>query len=260
MPNSEKSPEGGKDYSLAAVQRRLCQYIRNPEVSAPPAGLDSRRLNVYRDLVVNNIESLLANVFPVLKSMLDEQWPTLVRRFLSHHQARTPYFTRLADEFYQFLDQQQAGNKVDLWVKEMAHHELLELRLLYRETQESSPSQELRTDAKLVLSPLAELTRYSYPVHLMNAERIPATPPPEPTFILQFRNRENKVVFMQLSELAAHLVTLISEHPGHSAEHWLEVLADKLEKAAPAAELGRFKAFGRELIAQLGAAGILQPA
>ncbi|MDX1439468.1 MAG: putative DNA-binding domain-containing protein [Rubricoccaceae bacterium] len=258
MSTTSGSPEQApEDYSLAAVQRRLCGYIRHPENSDPPHGLEVRRLDVYRDLVFNNIESLLGGSFPVLKSTLGDAWKELIRKFLSDHVATTPYFTQLASEFYLFVRRQWSTEAVPLYVEELAHHELVELELLYRQAEGFDQSKHVVSGEGLVLSPLVDITKYAYPVHRISAKHLPEQPPEHPTFMLQFRNPEGKVVFMQLSGFAFQLLSLVSLYPGYSADHWLKCLSSA--QAAPGChrQIEHFAASGRALVEKLLAKGVL---
>jgi len=258
MSIANESPENQQeDYSLSAVQHRLCSYIRSPNGSNPPEGLDLRRLNVYRELVFNNIESLLSGTFPVLKSILGERWNEQVTDFLSAYRAQTPYFTRLANEFYRFIQHRQSEGTVPLYVEELAHHELLELELLYRQADGYVQPCTPVSEPGLALSPLAEITRYRYPVHRLSALYLPELPPEDPTYMLQFRNRVGKVVFMQLSAVAFQLLTLISLHPGQPGDRWLEGLAGSRPKPASHHNMQRFNESGQALLDQLLDKGVL---
>ena len=75
--------------SLYQTQRKFCDYLRNPDSHPAPEGLNNRRLTVYRDLIFNNIESLLGGAFPVIKKVLNNHWPELVREFLVDYQSST---------------------------------------------------------------------------------------------------------------------------------------------------------------------------
>src|SRR5687768_18356808 len=91
--------------SLRAQQLELTRHLRDPEGVPAPAGIEARRLAVYRDLLFNNIEGLLAGNFPVIRRMLgDERWRTLARAFYRDHRCATPLFPEIAREFLRYLD------------------------------------------------------------------------------------------------------------------------------------------------------------
>ena len=55
---------------LRAQQFELTRHLRDPQASPAPAGIEDRRLAIYRDLFFNNIESLLSGNFPVICQLL----------------------------------------------------------------------------------------------------------------------------------------------------------------------------------------------
>ena len=77
----------------------LAAHVRDAATHAGPPGIEDRRLAVYRELVFNNLDGLLAGTFPVIRRTLgDTGWQALLRRFLAHHRSETPLFTRLGLE------------------------------------------------------------------------------------------------------------------------------------------------------------------
>ena len=58
----------------------LAAHVRDPDAHPGPPGIEARRLKIYSDLVYNNLDSLLAGNFPVIRKTLgDADWQTLVR-------------------------------------------------------------------------------------------------------------------------------------------------------------------------------------
>jgi hypothetical protein len=113
-----------KQYEFAA-------HIRDPEKNAAPPGIEDRRLAIYRDLFFNNLQSLLGSTFPVLKKLSGkERWRELIREFMAHHQAQTPYFLEIPKEFLAFLEQEHTPQADDFpFLLELAHYEWVELAL-----------------------------------------------------------------------------------------------------------------------------------
>ena len=82
--------------------------MRDPASNPGPTDIEDRRLQIYRDLVFNNIESLIAGSFPVLKTIYPaEQWKILIRAFVRDHISHTPHFPKMPQEFLMFLQHQQ---------------------------------------------------------------------------------------------------------------------------------------------------------
>ena len=63
--------------ALSQLQLALANHLRHPEHPAP-AGLDERRLRVYRELVSNNISSFIHNCFPVSRRIHGADWQALI--------------------------------------------------------------------------------------------------------------------------------------------------------------------------------------
>lgn len=75
--------------TLRAQQWALTAHLRDPQHQPAPAGLDETRLQVYRDLLFNTLQALLAGSFPVLLQVLDDDEmggavPTLSRHAPLH--------------------------------------------------------------------------------------------------------------------------------------------------------------------------------
>ena len=89
---------------LASSQRAMARYLRDPAGEEPPRGVEQRRLDIYQNLIFNNIEGFISGGFPVLRSLYDESdWLGLVRAFIDSHRCTTPYFLEIGQEFMQFL-------------------------------------------------------------------------------------------------------------------------------------------------------------
>ena len=102
------APPTGKRPDFVRRQYEFAAHIRDPERQAAPAGIEDRRMKIYRDLFFNNIESLLAGNFPVLRKLYDDAcWKELVRDFYANHLCRTPLFPEIAREFLRYLQENE---------------------------------------------------------------------------------------------------------------------------------------------------------
>ena len=237
--------------SMIELQRSLTDYIRDPEHCPGPEGIEARRLQIYRDLFFNNIVSFLANGFPVLRSLYsDDQWQSLIRDFFRRHRCHSPLFIDIAQEFMAYLAEEREGaaEQDPPFMQELAHYEWLELALDVAEDTLPPPVDihpEL-LDCRLRLSPLAWPQVYAYPVQQIRADFQPAEPPEQPSCIVVYRNRADKVGFLEINPATARLLELMAEPPPRCAGELVALLAD--EMGADAASL---QGFARELFAQL---------
>lgn len=212
----------------------LAAHVRDPAAHAGPPGIEDRRLAVYRELVFNNLDGLLAGNFPVIRRTLaDADWQALLRRFIASHRSDTPLFTRLGLEFVAFLESEE--HPAHPWLPELAHYEWAELGLQLSDAAPpqvaggapGSPPGQALLDGIPVLSPLAWPLAYRWPVHRIGPGFIPREPPPEPTLLLLRRDADGRVRFSALSPLLFRLLALIGANTDASGRELLRLLAEE---------------------------------
>jgi hypothetical protein len=223
---------------LADLQQRFTAHIRDPQRAPMPAGIEDRRMKIYRDLFFNNIQSLLAGNFPVLHGLYGEDgWRTLVRDFYANHRSRTPLFPEIAREFLQYLQDERETHPDDPpFLLELAHYEWIELALELDErsidTVAADPGGDL-LDGRPVLNPLTRLLAYRYPVHRIRADFRPTEPPPQATHLLVYRNRADDVKFMQLNAITQRLLERLDRDDDASGRDVLVEIADEIGHPDP---------------------------
>ena len=113
------------------LQYAFARHIRDPENNPSPVDAEDRRLAIYRDLFFNNLYNLISQTFPVLKKIhTTDKWRSLVRQFMIRHQAQTPYFLEIPQEFLNFLQNEYEIQDDDFpFLIELAHYEWVELAL-----------------------------------------------------------------------------------------------------------------------------------
>jgi hypothetical protein len=220
------------DDRLLAQQDALAAYIRDPERVPPPAGIEERRLKIYRELFFNNVDSLLAGNFPVIRRICgDTGWRALIRGFLRDHDSQTPLFTELGREFMRYLDaraEHETGRDDPPWLRELAHYEWVELALQISEARNDEiahdPDGDLLAGRPLV-SPLAWPLAYAWPVHRIGPDYLPDTPPESPTLLMLRREADGTVSFHALTPLSFRLLQRLDEFPQMSGRAQLLALA-----------------------------------
>jgi len=190
------------------AQRALAARIRQPAQQPLLDGITAERMAVYETLFFNNIEGFISGAFPVLRRLFEAtRWQRLVRSFIATHQARTPYFLQISQEFLAWLQQGYVAEAGDPpFMLELAHYEWVELALDVSDAQ--VPAQGW--------SPLAWPLAYQWPVQRIGVDYQPLTPPAEPTCLLVWRDAQDKVRFMQLSPFAYQLAARLQA--GEAAE------------------------------------------
>ncbi|HKJ71726.1 MAG TPA: putative DNA-binding domain-containing protein [Gammaproteobacteria bacterium] len=233
-------------------QRAFTARLRDPE--AEPG--DDRGLAVYRELVFNNLESLLAATFPVLKATLGgDGWEALVRDFLHEHRCRTPLFPELSGELVTYLEGERGARPGDPpFLAELAHYEWVELELSLQDPPEAdglAAAGDLLEDVP-VPSPLARVLSYRFPVHRIGPGYRPGQPPAEATHLVAHGDGEGEVAFLAVSAATACLLRRLDGGAITGAGAVSEVAAD-LGLRDPAELLPA----GRAILADLRQRGVL---
>lgn len=196
------------------VQKQLAAWIRDPENAPAPAGIEPRRLEIYRNLFYNNIESFIVEAFPRLHSLYSpEQWRRLVRSFIAAHTCRSPYFREISREFLVYLEYEHWRSAVDPpFLLELAHYEWVMQALEFADTEIPDsgidPQGDLLESAPVV-SPLVCSLYYGFAVQ--HFSRGVNSLPQEETFLFVYRNREDCIGFMESNVLSSRLLTLLAE-------------------------------------------------
>ncbi|SJZ71564.1 DNA-binding domain-containing protein [Novilysobacter spongiicola] len=258
-------PEGGGAAEAPGLppadpQSALAAHIRDPVGNPAPAGIEARRLAIYRELFFKNIESMLAGNFPVIRRILagdtaGDKWAALVRDFYRDHPARTPLFPRIAREFVDYLEARVVADDPP-WLAELAHYEWMELALQISEVRIADHGHEADGDllrGAPLPSPLAWPLAYAWPVHRLGPDFLPGAEPTEPTFLLLQRDAAGKVHFQQLSALTFRLLQRLEEAPTLDGEAQLRALA--VEATAP--DVDAFLEQGALMLQRLRADGVI---
>ncbi len=215
-------------------QFAFAAHIRDPEHVPAPEGVEDRRMAIYRELFFNNLRNLLSNMFPVLKKLhKKEKWEELIRLFMQHHRADTPYFLKLPEEFLSFLQNEYEFQDDDFpFLIELAHYEYIELALSISEEENDltciDPDGDLLA-AIPVKSELAWVYAYQYPVHRISTDYIPTEPAEQPVFLAVYRRGNDKVGFLELNQVTASLLDALSQNEKQlTGEQLLRALADEI--------------------------------
>jgi hypothetical protein len=233
-------------------QYAFAAHIRDPTNQPRPADVEDRRMAIYRDLFYNNVESLLAGNFPVVRRLLsDHHWHGMVRDFLVKHRCETPLFLEIAQEFLDYLQNERGCEPDDPpFLLELAHYEWVELALAISgedaDLAEIDPNGDLMAGHPLV-SPLAWHLSYRYPVHRIAEECRPTSPPDEITRLVVYRDRADEVGFLEVNAVTQRLLQLLEENPEWTGHETVKRIADELQHPQPQIVMDA----GRELLYDL---------
>lgn len=228
------------------LQRQFAKSIRYP--SAPIEGelssVEERRLKIYRELFFNNVEGFISGTFPVLKSLVNEHtWLKLVRLFFQQHQAETPYFLEISEEFLAFLQQHLASfseHEIQLpaYALELAHWEWMELLADRTDTSVDAVSHtfnnkmaEIDISAYYTIVETAWGVSYQYPVHKA-APGVELSP--SPTCLIIYRNTQDLVGFVEVNPMSLALFDALKNNQNTSLK---DVLSDIAKQQGMDADL-----------------------
>ncbi|MFC1630490.1 MAG: putative DNA-binding domain-containing protein [Arenicellales bacterium] len=233
-------------------------HIRDPENNPAPDKIEDRRMGIYRDLFFNNVQGFLGNTFPVLKSLYEEEsWLELVRNFYSLHRCQSPYFLEISREFIDYLQSEHQMREVDPpFMFELAHYEWIELALSISE-QEPDFSQ-IDADGSLleghpVISPLAWLLTYAWPVQQIKPEYLPEQPAQQPVCLIVYRDDDDEVQFTEVNLVTAKLLQQLELNQDASGADVLKEIAAELGHDDPEPVL----ASGLQILEDLKQKGII---
>jgi len=215
-----------KQYAFAA-------HIRDPENNPAPSGVEDRRMAIYRELFFNNLHNLIGSTFPVIKKLhKPDKFRSLIRAFMVQHEAQTPYFLEIPQEFLAFLQDEYELQADDFpFLIELAHYEWVELALSVSE--DLNDTTKVDPDGNLlegipVRSVLAWTYAYQYPVHRISKDYQPTEPGEALTFLVVCRKANDDMDFLELNPVTARLLELIEANEQDTGRELLLKLADEI--------------------------------
>lgn len=219
-------------------QRDFAAHIRDPRNNPLPEDVDDRRMGIYRDLCYRNIEGFIANGFPVIRKLYNENdWHRLVRDFIARHQSRSPYFLEISREFLAYLQDERRPEACDPpFLLELAHYEWVELALSVSDAVVDmdliDPNADL-VDGHPAISPLAWVLSYRWPVHKLGPDFMPTEPPEQSTHIVVYRDRKDQVRFVLINPVTARLLYLLEEDESLNGRAALKKIVKEMQHPKP---------------------------
>ena len=219
-------------------QYAFAAHIRDPQHAPAPAGIEDRRMGIYRELFYNNVEGFISATFPVLREIHDDDsWHRMVREYFRGHHARTPLFLEIPREFLTWLHDERTPQADDPpFLYELAHYEWAELALTIAENTTDPGS--IDPDGDLLagipcLSPLVWHMTYAYPVHQIGPDFIPDAPGESPTSLVVYRDRHDKVGFMEINPVTKRLLEIIESNETATGREILAHIAAEMAHPDP---------------------------
>lgn len=215
---------------LLGDQERAFTACLRDEAARLPDGVASARMQLYRTLTYRNIDASLTACFPVLHSILGKDaWSTLVAEFIARHRCVTPIYRRLPAEFVAYLNAECDVPGHLPFMRELAHYEWIELDLMLDPADPSLVDIDIDgdlLDGTPVVSPLARVLDYAFPVHRLSADYAPHIPPSARTQIVVYRDGRDEIGFLEINPLTHDLLTLLATGPAMNGRAALARIAE----------------------------------
>lgn len=240
-------------------QYAFAAYIRDPKQFPCPQGIEMRRMAVYRECFYNNVETFIANTYPVLRKIfVEDRWHAMVQDYFANHLAQTPLFPEISREFLKYLEQERKPQPDDPpFLLELAHYEWVELALSLLDekidTNAIDPAGDL-LEGIPVISPLAWVLSYGFPVHKISPTFQPQqADEANPTHLVVFRDSTFDIHFIEINSTTANLLQRITHNTKQSGRAILQQITVEMNHPQP----DMIVTYGEQLMKQLSVQGIL---
>lgn len=219
-------------------QYAFAAHIRNPEKTPRPEDVEERRMKIYRELFYNNVEDFMANTYPVLRQITpDERWHAMIRDYFSNHLSHTPLFPEMPREFLEYLEHERKPCFDDPpFMLELAHYEWIELALSILDEKIDETKIDSHSDLLHgipVISPLAWLVSYRFPVHKISLAFQPEAASGTQTYIVVYRDINFDMHFMEINPVTARLIQLLIDNTNKPGRAVLQQIASELDHPQP---------------------------
>lgn len=194
--------------SFQATQQQFCNWIRFPQSELPKA-LHAERMQIYRDLLFNNVCSFINLVYPITRALLPAiQWQKLLTEFFQQAQCESPFYNDISLQFREYLtDCQHPSLHEYPWLAELLQFEWLEL---YLDTVQIEKKR-LTRQSEWQLNTQVWVLVYQYPVYQWSSSMIIAEAEPMPSAILVWRNDQDNICVESLSVLFAVVIEQLNQ-------------------------------------------------
>lgn len=242
---------------LENFQRAFTSYVRDPQQAPPPPEISLERMQLYAQLVFGNVERVMSNMFPVLKSLLSAaRWNELARGFFRDHDMHDPLFQSMPREFVSYVEGLTPVADDPPFLLELAHYEWVDYALSI-DTTEVDLTNVDRAGCLLagtpLLNPLVWMLSYQFPVHRFRDEAPLADAPAAPTYLVAYRDLEDCSGYFELNTVSARLLELLDESDGQCGAELLRRVATEIGADYNEA----FIAAGRDMLEGLRARDIV---
>lgn len=154
------------------LQNALGNFCRTNELNENFPLSRPENIKHYRRLVRNIIDDSLSTVYPITKSLLDEdEWNHLVYDFFANHACSNPQVWRMPKELVDYFEKSDYHNALEKpFLLDLLKFEWAELEIFAQKDEEFEPKNSTAEikNSNLHLNPYTSLLHLEYPVHQLN--------------------------------------------------------------------------------------------
>jgi hypothetical protein len=242
-------------------QQAFTAYIRDPIGQPRPKNVAIKGMNVYKEIVFNNLFESVSACFPVARKVLGKRaWLSLIHEYFRVHSANTPIFRKIPEEFLTYLTNLEkcSSDALPVYLTSLCHYEWIELlvsTMAYNPPEPVINNQIINVTGDLLeyqpaFNPTMQLLNYPYAVQKIS----PRYKPKEKvaTQLLVFRNTEYIVKFIELNPITYRLIELLQDK-NTTSKRALTQIANEIGNLP----LEKVIQFGMEILNELKNQGIV---
>ena len=219
--------------SFQEYQQAFTAHIRDPRNQPRPKNVKAKGIDVYKEIVFNNLFESVSACFPVAQKVIGKRaWLKLVRGFFREHSSSTPIFRKIPEEFLAYLSNINALTPENFppYLTSLCHYEWIEL--LASTMADEANKRDINLTGELRLSQPAfthtmQLLNYEYAVQKIS----PRYKPKEKvnTQLLVYRNTDFEVKFIELNTMTYRLIEILKQDK-LNCEQALTILAKEINQ------------------------------
>ena len=189
--------------TFQSTQQQFCNWIREPNAEHIKI-CDLERMQIYRDLLFNNMCSFINLVYPIARSILPAaQWQFLLEEFFQKAKCQSPIYNDISLQFREYLTENRHPILSQYpWLEELLQFEWLELYLDTLEIEDINIVEKISWQ----LTHKVWVLVYQYPVYAWTVDTTLADIEVMPSAIMVWRDLQDKICLERLSPLFAMLI------------------------------------------------------
>ena len=242
--------------SFQQYQQAFTAHIRDPQNQPRPKNVKAKGMDVYKEIVFNNLFESVSACFPVAQKVVGKRaWIKLVRGFFREHSSSTPIFRKIPAEFLTYLSNINTLTPESFppYLTSLCHYEWVEL--LVSTMADEADKRDINAIGDLRMNQPAfshtmQLLNYEYAVHKISPRYKPNQK--VNTQLLVYRNAEFEVKFVELNTITYRLIEILKQEKVN-CEQALTILAKEINQPQTESIIQ----FGLEILEDLRSQGVI---